>query len=86
MPYRVFWAPNAEEKLERFIQDESEPQILAAAARPIDHYLINEPASFGESRYDTIRIGFAYPLGVQFEVMDDVRTVIVHDVWRIDRK
>ena len=33
-----------------------------------------------------MRVGFVFPLGVQFEVMDDVRTVIVHDVWRIDRK
>jgi hypothetical protein len=30
-------------------------------------------------------VGFVHPLGVQFEVMDDVQTVIVHDVWRIDR-
>jgi hypothetical protein len=47
---------------------------------------MTDPTAFGESRYDTIRVGFAYPLGVQFEVMDDVRTAIVHDVWRIDRK
>jgi hypothetical protein len=33
-----------------------------------------------------MRIGFVEPPGIQFEVMDDVRTVIVHDVWRIDRK
>jgi hypothetical protein len=44
------------------------------------------PNKFGESRYDTVRIGFVSPLGVQFEVMQDVRTVVVYDVWRIDRK
>jgi hypothetical protein len=86
MQYRVLWAPNAEEKLEAFLQADSEPAILAGAARQLDQHLLTGPTSFGESRYDTIRIGFAYPLGVQFEVMDDVRTVIVHDVWRIDRK
>jgi hypothetical protein len=48
--------------------------------------LIAVPNEFGESRYELIRIGFAFPFGVQFEVMDDVRTVIVHDVWRIDQK
>jgi hypothetical protein len=85
MSYRVFWAPNAEAKLEHFIDAGPDPTSLAAAARQMDRHLVNEPASFGESRYDTIRIGFAYPLGVQFEVMDDVQTVIVHDVWRIDR-
>ena len=41
---------------------------------------------FGESRYDAVRVGFVLPLGVQFEVFDDVRTVIVYDVWRIDVK
>ncbi len=86
MRYRVLWAPNAEEKLEALLQAESEPAILAGAARQIDQFLMRAPKSLGESRYDTIRVGFAYPLGVQFEVMDDVRTAIVHDVWRIDRK
>jgi hypothetical protein len=86
MQYRVLWTPYAEEKLEELLQGASEPAILATAARQIDGQLLSAPASFGESRYDTIRIGFVYPLGVQFEVMDDVRTVIVHDVWRIDRR
>jgi hypothetical protein len=86
MQYRVLWAPYAEDRLELFLQATSEPPILATAARQIDQQLLTVPTAFGESRYDTVRIGFAYPLGVQFEVMDDVRTVIVHDVWRIDRK
>jgi hypothetical protein len=86
MRYRVLWAPNAEEKIEAFLQADTQPAILAAASRQVDQYLMTAPKSFGESRYDTIRIGFAFPLGVQFEVMDDVETVIVHDVWRIDRK
>jgi hypothetical protein len=86
MQYRVLWALFAEDKLEQLLQAASEPAILAVAARQIDRHLLNAPASFGESRYDTIRVGFVYPLGIQFEVMDDVRTVIVHDVWRIDRK
>jgi hypothetical protein len=86
MPYRVLWAPFAEDKLEQMLQAATDPTILAAAARGIDRHLLSGPASFGESRYDTIRIGFVYPLGIHFELMDDVRTVIVHDVWRIDRK
>jgi len=86
MPYRVLWAPLAEDKLEQLLQAASDAAILAAAAREIDRHLLSAPESFGESRYDTIRIGFVYPLGIHFEIMDDVRTVIVHDVWRIDRK
>ncbi len=60
--------------------------MLIAAARQIDEELVADPHAFGESRYDSVRIGFALPLGVHFEVIDDVRTVIVYDVWRIDNK
>lgn len=86
MQYRVFWAPYAEDQLERLLRTATDPAILAAAAREIDQFLLAIPDSFGESRYDTMRVGFVFPLGVQFELMDDIRTVIVHDVWRIDRK
>jgi hypothetical protein len=51
--------------------------------RDIDAVLLDLPDTLGESRYDQTRIGFLHPLGVDFEVMDDLRTVVVHDVWRI---
>jgi hypothetical protein len=86
MQYRVLWAPDAEDKLEQFLKNTSYPSNLAATAREIDLRLITAPKEFGESRYDAMRVGFMFPLGVQFEVMDEVRTVIVHDVWRIDRQ
>jgi hypothetical protein len=60
MQYRVFWAPYAEERLEKFLQIAPEPNTLAAVAREIDRYLINGPETFGESRYDTIRLGFVF--------------------------
>jgi hypothetical protein len=86
MQYRVFWAPYAEVKLEELIKTSTDAIVLAAAAREVDQNLMAAPKQFGESRYEAMRVGFGYPLGVQFEVMDDVRTVIVHDTWRIDRK
>lgn len=86
MTYRVFWAPHAEEHLENIVRNAADSAILAAAAREIDQHLISDPLHFGESLYDTVRVGFVRPLGVQFEAMDDVRTVIVYDVWQIDRK
>lgn len=64
-------------------------QILpawVAAAKEIDQHLSADPTGFGESRYDTVRVGFVRPLGLQFEVIEDVRTVIVYDIWRIDQK
>ena len=76
----MLWSAYAEDKLEQLLQAASEPTILAAAARQIDRHLMTSPGAFGESRYDTIRIGFVYPLGIQFELMNDVRTVVVHDL------
>jgi hypothetical protein len=84
MSYRVFWSPHAEQRLELILQDLSARTQIAAAARDIDLFLSSDPLGFGESRYDTVRVGFARPLGVQYEVLEDVRTVIVYDVWRID--
>jgi len=86
MPYRVFWTPDAEEPIERLLSTAESPDLIAASARQIDQFLMASSVEFGESRYNAMRIGFALPLGVQFEVMEDVHTVIVHDVWRIDRK
>jgi hypothetical protein len=86
MTYRVLWSPHAEQGLDELLRNSPERELLAAVVREIDQCLIADPSAFGESRYDTVRVGFVRPLGVQFEVMDDVRTVIVYDVWRIDRE
>jgi hypothetical protein len=86
MKYRVIWAPHAEKRLEQFLRVADEQATVAAAAKEIDQHLVADPFAFGESRYDTVRVGFVRPLGVQFEFMDDMRMAIVYDVWRIDRK
>ena len=88
MQYRVLWSPYAEERLEQLLQESTEPlaSVIAGAVREIDALLLDSPDAFGESRYDKMRIGFLHPLGVDFEVMGDLRTVVAHDVWRITRR
>jgi hypothetical protein len=86
MTYRVLWAPHAEQRLEQLLQNTLDQPTVAGAAHEFDRWLVADPKAFGESRYDTVRVGFVRPLGVQFEVMDDVRTLVVYDEWRIDRK
>jgi hypothetical protein len=87
MQYRVLWSPYAEEQLEQLFAESTErfASVIADAVREIDGLLLDSPDAFGESRYDAMRIGFVNPLGVDFEVIDDLRTVVVHDVWRITR-
>lgn len=86
MSHRVFWSPNVEQRLEEILQDRVAQTQNAAAAKEIDQHLSHNPIGFGESRYDAVRVGFVLPLGVQYEVLKDVRTVIVYDVWRIDMR
>jgi hypothetical protein len=82
--HRVFWSPHAEQRLAEILLEPTSQKQCADAARNIDLYLSSDPIGFGESRYDTVRIGFVRPLGIQYELLEDVRTVIVYDVWRID--
>jgi hypothetical protein len=88
MQYRGLRSPYAEERLERLLQESSDPfaSAIALAAREIDALLLSSPITFGESRYDNLRIGFVGPLGVDFEVMDDLLTIVVHDVWWIRQR
>lgn len=86
MSYRVFWSPHAEMRLEEILRNTTEQTPIADAARTIDRYLRTYPVEFGESRFETVRVGFVRPLGVQYELLEDVETVIVYDVWRIDTK
>jgi hypothetical protein len=81
MTYRVFWAPNAERQIETILKNRLFQDALAQAARDIDRNLLSDPLGFGESRYDQVRVGFSRPLGVEYEVFIDERTVIVHGVW-----
>jgi hypothetical protein len=86
MKYRVFWTPEAERELRRIVAASDDRTIVSAAAREIDRLLVADPHDVGESRVETTRKGFVRPLGVDFEVLDDVATVIVFGVWRTDRR
>jgi mRNA-degrading endonuclease RelE of RelBE toxin-antitoxin system len=84
MKYRVLWEPYAESQLERILGETTDQARIVAATRAIDGQLLTAPLEFGESRWDTVRIGFERPLGVLYDILDDVRTVIVYEVWFIE--
>jgi hypothetical protein len=81
MPYRVFWSPDAELRYKTLLAVSSEAAVLVEAARHIDEQLHSNPNDLGESRHENIRIGFLEPLALEFEVLEDVKTVIVFNVW-----
>jgi hypothetical protein len=84
MSYRVFWSPQAEAMLERILDETEETENLTAILVEIDRRLAADPADFGESRFDTVRVGFVPPLAVQINILEDVQSVIVDAVWRTD--
>lgn len=82
MRHFVFWVPEADEKLQSLIRTADKPSELIRVVREIDFWLARDPLDFGESRFDTVRIGFVRPLAVLFDVLDDSPTVIDLDIWQ----
>jgi hypothetical protein len=67
MKFRVFWAPFAEEQLERILVTATDKNECVASAKALDNALATDPLELGESRYDLVRVGFALPLGIQLK-------------------
>ena len=86
MPYRVFWSPEAERLLKKLHVTARDSITVSHAADEIDKQLHTDPTEVGESREANVRVGFQEPLGIEFEVMEDVQTVVVFNVWRTDRQ
>jgi hypothetical protein len=59
---------------------------VAQAADALDNALARDPSTQGESRQPGVRVTFAEPLGINFEVNHDDRQVRVLAVWRIVRR
>ena len=50
--------------------------------REIEFWLARNLLDFGESRFETVRLGVARPLAVLFDVLEEPPTIIVLDIWR----
>lgn len=81
MNHFVFWSPEADEKLQALVAGADNRGGLIRVAREIEFWLARDPLDFGESRFDTVRLGVVPPLAVLFDVLDDPPTVIVIDIW-----
>jgi hypothetical protein len=82
MSHFVFWSPEADEHLQTLILGAEERDHIVRVITEIDFWLARAPLDFGESRYDTVRLGVVPPLAVLFDVLEDPPTVIVIDIWR----
>jgi hypothetical protein len=75
--YTVTWLPGAEIALANLWNNARNRALIAAAADELDAALARSPTQMGESRGGSLRIAFAKPLGILFDVDDSARSVRV---------
>ena len=82
MKYRVEWSRDAEADLANVWTDASDRGLISEAARWLDRALADNPHALGESRSGDNRIAFSSPLGMEYKISDEDRTVFVIAVWK----
>src|SRR5439155_12653685 len=86
MNYTVVWQPTADAMLADAWTKSRNRNAVTAAADRVDASLAGDPLSQGESREGSFRVMFEPPLGVDFEVREAERTVLVLRVRLIKRR
>jgi plasmid stabilization system protein ParE len=79
--HTVLWTPRAEGRLATIWLHARDREAISSAAKMIDDLLRDDPLAQGESRFANVRVMFARPLGVEYEVVEDTKRVIVLNVW-----
>jgi hypothetical protein len=83
MRYTVIWTPTALNVLAAIWNQAEDRNAVTAASNEMDRVLAAAPREQGESRKGNVRVMFANPLGVEYEVIEDDLKVEVLAVWRI---
>jgi hypothetical protein len=84
MNYRVDWAPTAEQQLAAVWLASADRTAVTSAADWLDNELSAAPLRFGDPIDSSIhRVGSFDVLGIEFEVIEDDKRVIVHGVFAV---
>jgi plasmid stabilization system protein ParE len=86
MKFTVLWTPTAERDLAELWEQSADREAVRSAADTLDSLLREDAHLRGESRYDSLRILLAAPLGIDIDVDQENRTVWVLRVWRYERR
>ena len=82
--YTVIWQTVAENELAELWLAAADRRAITLAASTIDTALSVRPLRLGESRASSVqRIVYQAPLGIEFEVVEDDKRVIVQGVFSI---
>ena len=81
MKYTVMWAKSAEDHLADLWLQAEDRESIRRASDELDALLAERPHLVGESRSANTRIAFVSPVGMEYEISDADRTVLVLAVW-----
>jgi plasmid stabilization system protein ParE len=82
MRYEVRWGPVAERQLADVWLAAPDRNAVTAAADWLDRWLARIPLQIGEPRTSSVhRVAYRDPLGVEYEVIEDDKRVIVQGVF-----
>jgi hypothetical protein len=82
MSYDVVWGPIVEGMLARVWLAATDQSAVTVAAAELDALLADDPLHLGQPRDSFIRrIAFRPPLGIEFEVVEDDKPVIVQGAF-----
>lgn len=84
MNYQVDWTPPAEQDLADRWLSATDREAVTVAAEWLDEQLATDPLRLGEPWGSSVhRIAVSGPIGVEFEVIEDDKRVIVHGVFAV---
>jgi hypothetical protein len=84
MKYQVIWQTIAEEELASIWLASADRNAVSTAAAWFDSRLSRLPLNLGESRDSSVhRIACRPPLGIEFEIIEDDKRVIVQGVFSL---
>jgi len=82
MNYQVEWTAEAENDLAALWTAATDRNAVTEASAWLDAPLMTDPLHFGEPWASSVhRIAVDEPIGIEFEVIEDDKRVIVHGVF-----
>jgi hypothetical protein len=84
MSYRVEWTTDAENDLAALWNAAADQRAVTDASEWLDVRLARDPLHFGEVWTSSVhRIAVRESIGVEFEVIEDDKLVLVHGVFAV---
>lgn len=85
MKYEVVWSPTAEQQLAGIWMAAPDPVLVTVSADWLEDRLTRDPLRLGDAMESSVhRTAYHAPLGIEFEVIEDDKRVLVHGVFAVE--